>query len=39
MMMPGIGIMTWKEVQERINWGTLLLFGVGISLGSAILST
>ncbi len=21
MMMPGIGIMTWKEVQERINWG------------------
>ena len=33
MMMPGIGIMTWKEVQERINWGTLLLFGVGISLG------
>mgnify|MGYP003592076584 CR=1 FL=1 len=39
LMMPGIGIMTWKEVQERINWGTLLLFGVGISLGSAILST
>jgi solute carrier family 13 (sodium-dependent dicarboxylate transporter), member 2/3/5 len=39
MMMPGIGIMTWKEAQERIGWGTLLLFGVGISLGSAILST
>lgn len=39
MMMPGIGIMTWKEVQERISWGTLMLFGVGISLGSAILST
>ena len=39
MMMPGIGIMTWKEAQERIGWGTLILFGVGISLGSAILST
>ena len=39
MMMPGIGIMTWKEVQSRISWGTLMLFGVGISLGSAILST
>ena len=39
MMMPGIGIMTWKEAQQRIGWGTLMLFGVGISLGSAILST
>lgn len=39
MMMPGIGIMTWKEAQSRIGWGTLVLFGVGISLGSAILST
>lgn len=39
MMMPGVGIMTWKEAQSRIGWGTLVLFGVGISLGSAILST
>ncbi len=39
MMLPGIGIMTWKEAQQRISWGTLMLFGVGISLGSAILST
>lgn len=39
MLLPKIGIMNWKEAQERIGWGTLLLFGVGISLGSAILST
>ena len=39
MMLPGVGIMTWKEAQARIGWGTLVLFGVGISLGSAILST
>jgi len=39
MLLPGIGIMTWKEAQSKIPWGTLLLFGVGISLGSAILST
>lgn len=39
MLLPGIGIMTWKEAQEKIAWGTLILFGVGISLGSAILST
>ena len=39
MMLPGIGIMTWKEAQSRISWGTLLLFGIGISMGSALLST
>ncbi|MBP1764122.1 MAG: anion transporter [Firmicutes bacterium] len=39
MLLPGIGVMNWKEAQERIPWGTLVLFGVGISLGSALLST
>lgn len=39
MLLPGIGIMTWQEAQARIPWGTLILFGVGISLGSALLST
>ena len=39
MFLPGIGIMTWKEAQARISWGTLILFGIGISMGSALLST
>lgn len=39
MMIPSIGVMTWKQAQSRINWGTIILFGVGISLGSAIVST
>ncbi|SDE05768.1 DASS family sodium-coupled anion symporter [Sporomusa acidovorans] len=39
MLLPGIGVMTWKEAQPKINWGTIILFGVGISLGSALLST
>ncbi len=39
MLMPGIGVMTWKETQPKIPWGTVILFGVGISLGSALLST
>lgn len=34
-----ITIMTWKEAQSRVSWGTLVLFGIGISLGSALLST
>jgi sodium-dependent dicarboxylate transporter 2/3/5 len=39
MFMPGIGILTWKEAQPRIPWGTVILFGVGISLGTALLQT
>lgn len=39
MLLPGIGVMNWKEAQGEIPWGTLVLFGTGISLGSAILST
>jgi sodium-dependent dicarboxylate transporter 2/3/5 len=39
MFLPGIGIMTWKEAQPRIPWGTVILFGVGISLGTALLQT
>jgi anion transporter len=39
MFLPGIGIMTWKDAQPRIPWGTVILFGVGISLGTALLQT
>ena len=39
LMCPGIGVMNWQQTVNKINWGTLLLFGVGISLGSAFLST
>ena len=39
LFLPGIGIMTWKQANPRISWGTIVLFGVGISLGSALLQT
>ncbi|SDF44540.1 SLC13 family permease [Desulfovibrio legallii] len=39
MLIPSVGIMNWKDAQKRINWGTIILFGIGISLGSAIIST
>ena len=39
MFLPGVGIMTWKEAQPRIPWGTVVLFGIGISLGTALLQT
>jgi sodium-dependent dicarboxylate transporter 2/3/5 len=39
MFLPGIGIMTWKDAQPKIPWGTIVLFGIGISLGTALLQT
>ena len=39
MFLPGIEIMTWKEAQKKVSWGTLLLFGIGISMGSVLLKT
>jgi anion transporter len=39
MLLPKIGVMSWAEAQSKIPWGTVILFGVGISLGSAILAT
>lgn len=39
LFLPGIGVMTWKQANDRIPWGTILLFGVGISLGTALLQT
>jgi len=39
LMFPIIGVLTWKQVQTSLAWGTLILFGVGISLGNALLDT
>ena len=39
MLLPKVGVMSWKDAQPRIGWGTLVFFGVGISLGSALLAT
>jgi len=39
MLMPRIGIMTWKESQKGFPWGTVVLFAVGIAMGSAMLKT
>jgi sodium-dependent dicarboxylate transporter 2/3/5 len=39
MFMPGVGILNWKDAQARIPWGTVILFGIGISLGTALLQT
>lgn len=39
LLLPGIGVMSWKDVQSKAPWGTLVVFGVGIGLGTALLQT
>ncbi|EII6290693.1 DASS family sodium-coupled anion symporter [Staphylococcus pseudintermedius] len=39
MLTPKIGVMNWKEVESRIPWGTIIVFGFGISLGNVLLKT
>ena len=37
--LPRVGVMDWKQAQPHIPWGTIVLFGVGISLGTVLLQT
>lgn len=39
LLLPGVGVMSWKSTEKLINWGTLIVFSVGISLGSLLLNT
>jgi anion transporter len=39
ILMPKIGVLTWDAAEKHTSWGTLLLIGVGIGLGSVLLST
>lgn len=39
MFLPGINILDWPDAQNKLAWGTLFLFGIGISLGTAIIDT
>jgi anion transporter len=39
MLLPRFGVMNWKESQRGFPWGTVVLFAVGISIGTALLRT
>ena len=39
MLVPRLGVMDWKESQRGFPWGTVVLFAVGISVGTALLKT
>ena len=39
MLLPRIGVMDWKASQKNFPWGTVVLFAIGISVGTALLQT
>jgi anion transporter len=39
LFLPYIGVMDWKKANALIPWGTVVLFGVGIGLGTVLLQT
>ena len=39
MLLPRLGLMDWKESQLGFPWGTVVLFAIGISVGTALLRT
>jgi len=39
LLLPGIGVMSWKQAQAAVPWGTLILFAVGIALGTVLVQT
>jgi anion transporter len=39
LLLPGIGVLSWKEAQASLPWGTLILFAVGIALGTVLVQT
>ena len=39
MLMPGIGVFSWDDAEKLVPWGTLVLFAVGVSIGTVLIST
>ncbi len=39
LLSPRIGVFDWKTVEKLIPWGTIIVFAVGIALGTVLLDT
>jgi solute carrier family 13 (sodium-dependent dicarboxylate transporter), member 2/3/5 len=39
LLTPKIGVYSWNEVERLIPWGTIIVFAVGIALGTVLLNT
>jgi sodium-dependent dicarboxylate transporter 2/3/5 len=39
VLLFALGVMDWKDVEDYVNWGVILMYGGAIALGSALVST
>lgn len=39
LLTPKIGVFDWPTAEPMISWGTIMVFGIGISLGTVLLNT
>jgi sodium-dependent dicarboxylate transporter 2/3/5 len=39
LLMPRVGVLAWEDAERLVPWGTVVLFAVGISLGSVLIAT
>lgn len=39
LLLPRVGVLSWEEAEPLIPWGTVILFAVGISIGSVLIAT
>ena len=40
LLMPGIGVFDgWKDVEKRLPWGVIVMFGISVSLGHQLVNT
>ena len=36
VLLPGLRVLTWKEAEQGIDWGGIMLIAAGLSLGAAV---
>jgi solute carrier family 13 (sodium-dependent dicarboxylate transporter), member 2/3/5 len=39
MLLPRVGVLSWDDAERLVPWGTIVLFGIGVSLGGALIET
>jgi anion transporter len=39
LLWPKTGIMNWKEAQQKVPWNVFILYGAGLSMGTALASS
>lgn len=39
LLIPGRGVMNWKEAQQKVPWNVFMVYGAGLSMGGALVSS